>query len=122
MKGRSGMYPRPALAPIGSLLTSMPPIRTVPDVGRSIPAIIRSVVVLPAPFGPRNPNSSPFGTTRSSESTAVKEPYRFVSEVISIIVSYRRLIGFPVKRGKRELRGTDWAVVPGSSEGKEEEE
>ena len=28
-------------------------------VGRRMPAIMRSVVVLPAPLGPRNPNSSP---------------------------------------------------------------
>ena len=27
----------------------------VPDVGRTSPSSIRSVVVLPAPFGPRNP-------------------------------------------------------------------
>ena len=32
------------------------------------------VVVLPAPYGPRKPNSSPDGTTRSSERTAVNEP------------------------------------------------
>jgi len=32
----------------------------VPSVGSSIPAIIRSSVVLPAPFGPRIPTTSPF--------------------------------------------------------------
>src|SRR5215210_1596150 len=51
----------------------------LPAVGWRIPAIIRSVVVFPAPFGPRKPNNSPFGTVRSMESTAVKLPYRFES-------------------------------------------
>ena len=41
---------------------------------RRIPAIMRSVVVLPAPFGPRKPNSSPLGTVRSMASTAVNPP------------------------------------------------
>ena len=62
------------LRAIGSAATSRPPMRTVPAVGRRIPAIMRSVVVLPAPFGPRKPNSSPLGTSRSSASTAVNDP------------------------------------------------
>ena len=49
-------------------------MRTVPDDGRRIPAIMRSVVVLPAPLGPRKPNSSPRGTSRSTAFTAVKDP------------------------------------------------
>src|SRR5258707_2759 len=39
----------------------------------------RSVVVLPAPFGPRNPNTSPSRTSRSSSWTAVKRSNRFVN-------------------------------------------
>ena len=44
-------------------------------VGLRMPAIMRSVVVLPAPLGPRKPNNSPCGTFRSIPSTAVKLPY-----------------------------------------------
>ena len=41
-------------------------------------AIMRIVDVLPAPFGPRNPNVSPRSTRKSIPSTAVNEPNRFV--------------------------------------------
>jgi len=44
---------------------------TLPEVGFSNPAIIRSVVVLPAPFGPRKPWISPGCTSRVTPSTAV---------------------------------------------------
>ncbi len=37
-------------------------MRALPSVGCSKPAIILMVVVLPAPFGPRNPNTSPWET------------------------------------------------------------
>ena len=81
------------LAAIGLVATSIPAIRTAPAVGLRMPAIIRSVVVLPAPFGPRNPNNSPCGTVRSMESTAVKVPYRFVRcEQLDHERSRRRLV------------------------------
>jgi hypothetical protein len=35
---------------------------------------IRIVVVLPAPFGPSKPTQVPYGTSRSSPSTAVIAP------------------------------------------------
>src|SRR3954470_11189372 len=79
MKGRSGMNPRRCFAPIASFTRSTPAIEISPAVGRRMPAIMRSVVVLPAPLGPRKPNSSPRGTSRSIASTAVKLPYCFVS-------------------------------------------
>ena len=41
-------------------------------------AIIRIVLVFPAPFGPRKPNDSPGATSKSMASTAVKPPKRFV--------------------------------------------
>src|SRR3954454_3886298 len=55
-----------------------------------MPAIMRSVVVLPAPLGPRKPNSSPLGTSRSIASTAVKLPYFFVSRRRLIIPNRKR--------------------------------
>ena len=51
-----------------------PPTITAPLVGRRMPAIIRIVVVFPAPLGPSKPNSSPRGTSRSMPSTAVNLP------------------------------------------------
>src|SRR6516225_4641980 len=85
MNGRSGMNPMIAFAPLGSFAMSMPPIFTWPAVGCRIPAIMRSVVVFPAPLGPRKPKSCPAGTCRSIASTAVNEPYFLVSPLISII-------------------------------------
>ena len=42
------------------VVTSLPPIMIWPDVGDSSPAIIRRVVVLPQPEGPRMVVSEPF--------------------------------------------------------------
>ena len=51
-----------------------PPTGTVPEVGRSSPRIIRIVVDLPAPFGPRNPVTCPGLTWKSIPSTATVWP------------------------------------------------
>src|SRR5438552_13726288 len=53
---------------------SNPPMSAEPDVGRSRPVIILIEVVLPAPFGPKNPNSSPAYTDRFRSVTARSEP------------------------------------------------
>ena len=45
-----------------------------PAVGRSSPTIIRIVVDLPAPFGPRKPVTMPGRTVNVSASTAVLSP------------------------------------------------
>jgi hypothetical protein len=50
----------------------------VPASGATSPASIRSVVVFPAPFGPRNPVTSPGAALKLSPSTAVTRPNRFV--------------------------------------------
>jgi len=58
-----------------------------PAVGRIKPAIIDNVVVLPAPFGPRRPTSSPRAREKLRLSTAVRLPNRFVSPSTTRIVS-----------------------------------
>src|SRR5208282_2042930 len=57
-----------------SLSTSKPPTVPLPPVGIKRPQSIRMVVDLPAPFGPRKPNISPFFTCRLMLSTATKAP------------------------------------------------
>jgi hypothetical protein len=47
---------------------------TDPAVGRSSPRIIRMVVVLPAPFGPRKPVTRPGRTVNDRSSTASLSP------------------------------------------------
>ncbi len=44
----------------------------VPPLGGETQPIIRIVELLPAPFGPRKPNASPFCTSKSMPSTAVE--------------------------------------------------
>jgi hypothetical protein len=46
---------------------------------------MRRVVVLPAPFGPRNPVSTPGSTSKVSALTAVTAPYRLVSPRTAIV-------------------------------------
>src|SRR5918993_5390460 len=60
----------------GSLATSPPPTRAVPELGRNSPHNMRIVVDLPAPFAPRKPKISPCCTWNESESTARKLPNR----------------------------------------------
>ena len=52
------------------LATSKPATVAVPDVGLRRVVRMRRVVVLPAPFGPRKPTTSPSSTSRSTPSTA----------------------------------------------------
>src|ERR1039458_3986220 len=69
------MWRRTAL---GLATTSKPAIATCPDVGRASVHSTLIVVDLPAPFGPRNANTSPSCTSKLMASTAVKSPNRRV--------------------------------------------
>ncbi len=61
----------PTFRRFGALFVmSTPSTVMVPAVGCSKPAIIRSVVVLPQPDGPRNDTNSPRCALRSKFSTA----------------------------------------------------
>ena len=51
-----------------------PPISADPESGTSRPMIMRIVVDLPEPFGPRNPVTTPGGTSNVRWSTAVAAP------------------------------------------------
>jgi len=50
------------------------PMRIVPAVGSSSPAISRSIVVLPHPDGPSSVTSDPAAMTSETRSTAVTSP------------------------------------------------
>ena len=52
------------------MLTTSPPIETVPAVIGSSPAIIRSAVVFPHPDGPTKTMNSPSAISRSKSETA----------------------------------------------------
>jgi hypothetical protein len=50
-----------------------------PALGASRVPRVRTVVVLPAPLGPRNPNTSPWSTLKDTFSNAMRSPNRLVS-------------------------------------------
>src|SRR5574341_1110062 len=56
-------------------VTSCSPMKTRPASGCSNPAIIRSVVVLPQPEGPRSVRSSAGSTVRLTSRTAYTSPF-----------------------------------------------
>src|SRR5512137_187634 len=56
-----------------------PPTVSVPAVTGETQWIMRTVVVLPAPFGPRKPKHSPSSISNEMPSTAVRSPYFLVS-------------------------------------------
>jgi hypothetical protein len=60
-------------------LTTRSPIRSVPSVISSSPAIIRRLVVLPQPDGPTSTMNSPSWISRLKSSTAVTSPYFLVT-------------------------------------------
>src|SRR3981081_296191 len=59
---------------IGFACTSRPHTETAPAVGGMKPVIMRIVVDLPAPLGPRNPSTSPLPTSKETPSTARFDP------------------------------------------------
>src|SRR5260221_14563747 len=89
MNGRSGMKPSEALAASGAWARSWPLMVIRPLEGLRSPAMMRMVVVLPAPFGPRNPWISPGSTERLTPFTAVEEPYVFTQASTAIMASGR---------------------------------
>src|SRR5262245_39576053 len=55
-------------------LSGIPATTADPDVGAIRVPRIRTVVVLPAPLGPRNPNTSPRRTLNDTSVTAARAP------------------------------------------------
>jgi hypothetical protein len=70
-------------------LSGMPSTTAFPDVGASSVPRIRTVVVLPAPFGPRNPNTSPRVTLNDTSATAVRPPNVLVRWLTSTAAGFR---------------------------------
>src|SRR3954463_14025445 len=69
----------------GDSATSKPPTAILPSVGGMKPVIMRMVVDLPAPFGPRKPSTSPRSTVNEMPSTARFAPKDFTRLSILII-------------------------------------
>src|ERR1043166_1527290 len=77
-------------------------MRAVPAVGVTRPSKILTVVVLPAPFGPRKPNTSPGCTVSERSCTATRRPYSLRSPTISIAGGTGEERSSPVGAGSAE--------------------
>src|SRR6266540_6350251 len=80
----------------GRLVTSTSLMTIVPPVGRSKPAIIRSVVVLPQPDGPRKDTNSPRSAASVKSWTAATSPKALRTRLSSRngidVLSYLRVV------------------------------
>src|SRR4051812_7470418 len=70
---------------LSSCAYAVPSMRAEPADGGTRPVIIRIVVVLPAPFGPRKPVTVPGSRAKDTSSTTVRLPYCLVSPLTLII-------------------------------------
>jgi hypothetical protein len=84
--------PMPRRAASGSEVTSTPATRADPEVMVIRVVSMRTVVDLPAPFGPRNPKTSPSATPRSTPRTASTVPLRPRNCLTSWVASTARAI------------------------------
>src|ERR671924_233023 len=70
----------------GTVVTSFPCSTMLPASGRSKPATIRSVVVLPHPLGPSSEKNSPSRISSETSSTAATRPKRLLTPTRPIAV------------------------------------
>src|SRR4029450_4178155 len=79
---------------IGSSVTSLPSRSTRPESGDTRPTTIENVVVLPAPFGPSSPTTSPDEISPLTPRTTVRPPNDLVrSVVLSVAIQWVQGIG-----------------------------
>src|SRR5580704_12720228 len=87
--------------------TSFPLRRIAPESGANRPTTIFIVVDLPAPFGPKRPNTSPAATEKLTSSTATTLP-----KVFRRLQTSRRFIDRQLIRVSkvRTVPATDWRL------------
>src|SRR4051812_47105075 len=100
-----------------------PPPPALPPVGGSSVQSIRTVVVLPAPFGPRKPKTSPAATSRSIPRTASTPPLKVRTSARASMAGVASLMRMKVERRRarsaapgatRLPQSGDPSVAPGS--------
>src|SRR5687767_5492303 len=88
--------PRRARTYIGSEVMSLPSSSTRPESGETRPTTIEKVVVLPAPFGPSRPTTSPDEISRLTPRTTVRPLYDLVrSSVRRVAIQNLGGVGAP---------------------------
>src|SRR5256885_349797 len=88
-----------------------PLTETSPASPSSSPAIIRSVVVLPHPLGPRSVTHSPSCTSKVTASTASTSPKRLLKPLTAILVSNSPPSLSPPRRRANKAPPTLYAVA-----------
>ena len=89
----------------GRCRMSKPATVAVPAVGGNSVVSILMTVVLPAPFGPSKPKTSPWATVRFKPSTAFKLPNRRVNpDVSKIVMVWSWVTGFRQSRDCQKPR------------------
>ncbi len=78
---------------IGSSVTSWPSSSTRPESGDTSPTTIENVVVLPAPFGPSRPTTSPDAISMFTPRTTVRPPKDLVRSVVRSVAIQLQGIG-----------------------------
>ena len=111
-----------ALTAPGSRVTSTPRTEIDPSSGWRSPSSISTVVVLPAPFGPSRPNTSPAATSKLTPSTALMSPYvlwtsstRMTGTATVVVVVIGRslstarsgVLGYPPRTCRRQGIGSE---------------
>src|SRR5262245_31367376 len=90
-----------------SLRTLLPKISASPEVGRRRVAMTEMVVVLPAPFGPSNPKTSPSLISKLKPSTASIESKRLRNaSTRKALPPVRAAAGCSIEVGEVDGRGT----------------
>src|SRR6516225_2059311 len=95
----------------GTRATSSPSMEIRPASGSTRPAIMRRMVDLPEPLGPRKVKNSPRSTVSDSRSAVTVLPNRLVrrsnTRIVSDIVRASRLAGDPDGRGNHDFHCAD---------------
>src|ERR1700730_6603002 len=94
--------------------------RAWPLVGRTRPSRTLTVVVLPAPFGPRKPNTSPGWTVRSSPWSATLRPYSLRRPTVSTagVSGLPQAVGDALEVGGLQRAGQAVQVAVGVPDGR----
>ena len=106
------------ISAVGRMLGPRPasdraPSRISPSLGSMKPEIMRRMVVLPQPDGPRNEKNSPSLMVRLRLRTAVKLPKRFTTLDEVEVIGHGRLtqaasVGHPVAGASTPATGITW--------------
>src|SRR5262249_46323965 len=106
---------KPTLLRVFTLPAGQPRISASPLVGNTRPRSILTEVLLPAPFGPRKPKTSPRGTSRVRFRTATLPPKTLRSPRVRMARSWDWLIciGSWLLQRSRQVQGVGRAAVPG---------